>query len=89
MKPQDVTSPKQHLASHQVIYDGGEDEWSVAKILWRDDWNEATTTGIGIRWNGKDDGLGQPQSSGHPTWFVLPEGFISHCVEMWATYLAR
>lgn len=52
-----------------VLYDGGLNNPSISFGRW--DGNES----IAIRWNGNDDpgkGLGNPQSTGHATWFVLP-----------------
>jgi hypothetical protein len=41
---------------------------------------------IGIRWNGSDDdtGIGNPQSRGNATWFLLPpelENAVLDCIE--------
>lgn len=70
--PDKVVSPKRRLKDLEVIYDGGEGEWSLAKMKWDGD------SAIGIRWNGTSDDpnpkcTGNPQSSGHPTWFILPK----------------
>jgi len=41
----------------------------VARVNWEDE------DRIGIRWNGsaKDPGIGNPQSRGNATWFILPQ----------------
>lgn len=70
--PNQVVSPKRMLANLQVIYNGGEGGWSLAKMSWDGE------SAIGIRWNGDSPDTappskGNPQSSGHPTWFILPK----------------
>jgi len=71
VNPQLVTSLKGRVKNLKNVHDGGEGEFSVATMLWDD--NDAT----GVRWNGGDgetfQGLGNPQSRGIPTWFILPE----------------
>lgn len=71
-KPENVLSPRDAVKEVNVVYDGGEDSISVAKIQWYD--KEVT----GVRWNvamrewddqdkinGKEC-LGMPTSTGHP-----------------------
>lgn len=66
--PESVISPKGAVKDVRVVYDTGVGGWSMAKLLWND--KEA----LGIRWNGNaDNTLGNPQSRGIPTWFILPE----------------
>jgi hypothetical protein len=74
--PRRVQSPKAWVGkdSVNVIYDGGEWQrndpwagWSVAELEW--DGSPA----VGIRWNGDDNSVGNPQSRGVPTWFILPD----------------
>lgn len=68
--PQVVKSPKSRIQGKiTVLRDGGPYDWSLAKFKW--DGKES----LGIRWNGgdEDNGLGNPQSRGLPTWFILPE----------------
>ena len=67
--PSDVNSPKKHWMLSKVLYDDGPSGISIAVGYWD---GEAK---IAIRWNGnKDHRIGNPQSSGHPTWFILPSG---------------
>lgn len=66
-KPETVTSPKERLEYLELIFDGGADSFSLAKIRW--DGDEC----VGIRWNGNDNSIGEPNSFGNPTWFVIPE----------------
>ena len=63
-----VTSPKGRLSNLKVLFDGGEHEWSMAKMTWEGE------DRVGVRWNGgeNDSPLGNPQSRGIPTWFLLP-----------------
>jgi predicted membrane-bound dolichyl-phosphate-mannose-protein mannosyltransferase len=68
----EVTSPQESWHLIKVIYDAGEGNIAVAYGEWE---NESV---IAIRWNGTNEpnkGLGNPQSSGHPTWFILPKDF--------------
>jgi len=55
----------------EVIYDGKEHGWSLARMNWEGE------PIIGMRWNGGSESgipsIGNPQSRGKPTWFVLPE----------------
>lgn len=74
IKPEKVISPQKRLYDVQVVFDGGDASWSVAKIKW--DGKDA----VGLRWNGSNHGKGpfpnngNPQSRGYPTWIVLPDG---------------
>ena len=67
--PQTVTSPKHSWELGTVLHNTGDEGWSLAKGKW--DGKEA----FGIRWNGSSDdsGIGNPQSRGIPTWFILPD----------------
>ena len=66
--PDMVISPHGRLKNLKVIYDGGEEGWSLAEMKW--DGKDA----LGIRWNGgPQTGVGNPQSRGIPTWFILPD----------------
>ncbi|MGL5681683.1 MAG: hypothetical protein ACRDDZ_01345 [Marinifilaceae bacterium] len=79
--PQLVNSPKGHIEVVEIIYDGGIDPgYSIAIVKW--DGNPA----IAMRWNisqnesndiqkinGKAECIGNPQSRGVATWFVLPQ----------------
>jgi hypothetical protein len=76
--PGQVKSPKGAVTHLKVIYDGGAqggsgDEWegwSIAEL----EWHEQPT--LACRWNGGNgggSGLGNPQSRGLPTWFIIPK----------------
>jgi hypothetical protein len=72
IEPATVLAPKASVRSVEILYnsasasDGG---WSVARVGWEG------SERVGIRWNGTEDspGIGNPQSRGHATWFILPE----------------
>lgn len=72
IKPELVVSPKSMVKNLKVIYDDGENSWALAHF----DWDEKSV--LGLRWNGGSNdprfpGIGNPQSRGVPTWFVLPD----------------
>ncbi len=77
--PSVVKSPKGAVSHLHVIYDGGEQlsdigdwaGWSIAELEW---YEEPT---LACRWNGSSENrevseLGNPQSRGNPTWFIIP-----------------
>ena len=77
--PSLVKSPKGAITHLRVIYDGGEQTtdvgdwagWSVAELEW---YEEPT---MACRWNGSSENsdvsdIGNPQSRGNPTWFIIP-----------------
>jgi hypothetical protein len=79
--PAQVRSPKGAVTHLRVIYDGGEqsqasDEWSgwsVAELEWYEEpvmacrWNGSTSSEEGV------SEIGNPQSRGNPTWFIIPK----------------
>lgn len=68
--PKNVKSPKNRITGDiQVLCDNGASSWSLVRLIW--DGKEC----YGIRWNGNDsdNGIGNPQSRGVPTWFILPD----------------
>ena len=82
--PKFINSPKGVVEVVEVIYDGKDDPaYSLAIIKWEN------TYKLGIRWNiaysewddyrkqnGQDECIGNPQSRGIPTWFVLPDDMM-------------
>lgn len=65
--PADVISPRKAITSVRVLIDEGENNYALAVLQW--DGEER----IGLRWNGSADSpIGNPQSRGIPTWFVMP-----------------
>jgi hypothetical protein len=74
--PDRVISPKAHWLLRQILYDGGSPGagtgWSAAVGQWKDD-DHGWTEVLAVRWNGtRESPLGNPQSRGLPTWFVVP-----------------
>ena len=68
IKPSDVHAPKRHWSLIHVLLDGGEGEGSLAIGRWD---NKPV---LAMRWNGNSESpLGNPQSRGLPTWFIVPE----------------
>lgn len=69
--PRTVLSPKGSVKNLRVLHDGGESSWSLAEMEWDG------TPVLGMRWNGGSNNgapsIGNPQSRGVPTWFILPE----------------
>jgi len=66
--PDNVISPKGVVKDVRVIFNTGEGGWSLAKLQW-----EGKEV-MGVRWNGHSENtLGNPQSRGIATWFVLPD----------------
>ena len=82
--PKSVLSPKGSLRNLNVIFDGG--LWDDANPRWSG-WSLATLTwdgrpAIGTRWNGQvGEGVGNPQSRGLPTWFILPDPLAEASVD--------
>lgn len=69
IKPDDVISPQNSWILNCVIYDEGEGGVSISY----GEWDKKSV--MAMRWNGicePHKGLGNPQSSGHATWFILP-----------------
>jgi hypothetical protein len=68
VEPSTVWAPKASIRSVEILYNRGAGEWSVARVIWEE------VERVGIRWNGGDDspGIGNPQSRGNATWFLLP-----------------
>jgi hypothetical protein len=65
-----VQSPRGRISDLTIIHDDGETSWSLAKMTW-----DGKENRYAMRWNGSDDdhGIGNPQSRGVPTWFILPD----------------
>ncbi len=69
VEPALVLAPKSSVRSVEILYSTGNGGWSVARIDWEG------TPSVGIRWNGSEHGpgIGNPQSRGNATWFIVPE----------------
>jgi hypothetical protein len=67
MRAVDVRSPKSRWKLIEVLSDAGDGEDSLAIGEW--DGNRV----LAARWNGDaNNPVGNPQSRGLPTWFILP-----------------
>ena len=88
--PENVRSPRDFVRNLEVIFDGGEEGFSLARLNW-----EASPC-YAIRWNIArrewDDEekiserkrcVGMPTSRGYPVWFVLPDEIIARDPELW------
>ncbi len=81
--PKVVSSPRDHWELIDVLCDGGPQNASVAFGRWDED------EVVALRWNGDDtegSALGNPQSRGLATWFVLPDWLAEATLQ---TLLAR
>lgn len=69
INPETVVSPKHSWTLTKVILNTGRGGWSAAEGEW------CKKSCLATRWNGSDNdsGIGNPQSRGHPTWFIVPE----------------
>lgn len=79
IEPQKVNSPRRHFTLVAILDDGrkpenptGENSVSMSIGRWKNVAGKEEPV-LGIRWNGNDlNPIGNPQSRGLPTWFVLP-----------------
>lgn len=68
--PSDVVSPKKHFTLITVLHDEGSGAWALALGKWKN------SPVLAMRWNGnKESPIGNPQSRGLPTWFIIPEEY--------------
>ncbi|WGM37529.1 hypothetical protein [Caulobacter sp. NIBR1757] len=67
--PRDVDSPRDRWKLIDVLYESGDGGDSLAI----GEWDKGRV--LAARWNGSEahDGVGNPQSRGLATWFILPE----------------
>lgn len=67
--PATVLSPKDAWELTSVLWNTGQGDWSLAQGTWN------KNPCLAMRWNGSDgiEGIGNPQSRGHPTWFIIPD----------------
>lgn len=67
--PRSVDSPQRRWKLIDILHNGGDGDAALAIGHW--DGQPV----LAARWNGSnaDTGIGNPQSRGIPTWFVLPE----------------
>ena len=85
VKPGDVHAPKRRWQLFHVLFDGGDEDndravenSTVSLAIGR--WDDQPA--LAMRWNGtKDNSLGNPQSRGLPTWFILPDQYVQPILE--------
>jgi hypothetical protein len=74
--PTQVISPKRQWSLIAVLDDDGEE--GAALAIGR--WDSALV--LAMRWNGTTENpIGNPQSRGLPTWFIVPDNFRDAIVE--------
>jgi len=74
IQPADVHAPKRHWSLIAVLFDGGpsDPDNKTPNSLAIGRWDNKPA--LAVRWNGNaDNPLGNPQSRGLPTWFIVPE----------------
>lgn len=79
--PNKVVSPKANWSLIKVLRDGethgkGDGDASLAIGKWDDLDGDGPRSVFAMRWNGsdaRDSGVGNPQSRGLPTWFIVPQ----------------
>ena len=89
MNPELVLSPQDRIRHLRVICTNYDEGWSVAEMEWRHRDSGEWRWRIGMRWDGAEGELGNPQSSGHATWFLVPEGEIARMISEYAEGLAQ
>lgn len=91
--PDKVTSPRRNWQLIRVLQTGEQPDAygcrvAVAIGTWRDDDDGRVV--LAMRWNGDDDWpIGNPQSRGLPTWFVIPERFNDAVIDTLSKVLSK
>ncbi len=76
IKPEDVDSPRQNWTLITVLDDGKADRAALAIGRWNRRDGRAALPVLAMRWNGDEQSkVGNPQSRGLPTWFIVPEKY--------------
>lgn len=88
--PTTVIGPQDLIDDVDVLYDGGEDGVSIARLTWNG------TPVIAMRWNvaqrewdNPDKAneaqtcMGMPVSNAHPVWFILPHEMFDPSTEVY------
>lgn len=72
ISPTAVISPKRYWSLITVLHDGGPGGCALAVGRWEN------TPVLAMRWNGDNDDnpIGNPQSRGLPTWFIVPDDYV-------------
>lgn len=80
MDPAKVVSPKANWTLIKVLRNGeingqGDDDAALAIGHWDEGLGDGPYPVLAMRWNGRNKdktGVGNPQSRGLPTWFIVP-----------------
>jgi hypothetical protein len=76
VQPETVFSPKRYWKLLSVLEAGTENSGSVALGRWED------RPVLAMRWNGNaNNPLGNPQSRGLATWFIVPREYTPHILQ--------
>ena len=68
--PETVFSPRRYWTLIKVLENQGEERHALALGRWDG------KARLAMRWNGsRENPIGNPQSRGLPTWFILPEEY--------------
>ena len=71
VSPKDVKSPRESWTLIDVLFDGGEESTHALAV---GEWEGRRC--LAMRWNGtKDRPMGNPQSRGIATWFIVPDDY--------------
>lgn len=77
--PEKVTSPKLRWALIDVLDNGSGKAIAPGVSIALGRWDHEPR--LAMRWNGNEDNpLGNPQSRGLPTWFILPPGKVTEAM---------
>lgn len=74
--PNKVDSPRRNWQLIEVLRNEGDGDAALAIGTWDNHDGEGPRRCLGMRWNGsanEEGGVGNPQSRGLPTWFILPD----------------
>ena len=89
VNPAQVTSPQDYVSNVRVLFDGGDNSVSIAKIEWEGKDCFAARWNVAAReWDDPDKRagkicLGMPTSHGLPVWFVLPKELLDRKSKAW------
>lgn len=73
--PEDATSPRRSWSITRILIPGGPEDMAIALGKWDG------VDVIGLRWNGTaENPIGNPQSRGLATWFILEAGHYTDAV---------
>jgi hypothetical protein len=76
--PDKVVSPRRNWRLIRVLQIGDQEDSNQQRVAiaigtWQEE-GEVSDTALAMRWNGnKDWPIGNPQSRGLPTWFIIPK----------------